>query len=103
VKEASDYLNLSLKGVIRRCKSSSLYDSLYLMYKEDYDGGLRKIKKSKSNGEIQVLKIDDSNQILSTYNSISEAAKAENISRKKLSKYLNKNKINNYLYATICN
>jgi hypothetical protein len=103
VKEAAKSLKLSIKAIIARCKKSSVYDSLYLMYKDDYDKGIRKTIATKSNGEIQVFKIDDRNQILATYKSISEAAVAENISRKKLSSNLNKNKIKNYFYATICN
>lgn len=102
VKEAAKRLNLTTKSVIARCSSKARYDDLNLLYKNDYEKGIIKTKLKKGNGEKKIFKLDDRNQILETFQSLSATAKSEKISRSHLSKSINKTKIKGYLYATIC-
>lgn len=103
VKEAARLLNITTKSVIKRCSSTVRYDDLNLFYKNDYEKGILKSKLKKGNGEKKIFKLDDRNQILETFDSISAAASSEKISRRHLSRSIDNKKIKGYLYATICN
>jgi hypothetical protein len=102
VKETARSLGLVCKSVIFRCGSKYLYDDLYLIYKDEYEKGVRKEPKKKGNGERQVIKFDDNGVELCRFESVSQTASVEGISRSHLTRNLNKNKIKGYYYATIC-
>ena len=102
VKEAARSLGLVCVSVISRCGSKYLYDDLYLIYKDEYDKGVRKEPKKKGNNERQVIKFDDNGIELCRFESVSQTASVEGISRSHLTRNLNKNKIKGYYYGTIC-
>jgi hypothetical protein len=99
-KPASNSLRLSVKTIILKCKSQT-YSKHYLIYKDDYDKSIFKLRTSKKIFGIRIAKIDIlKKETIRVYKSISEASNYENISRKKISKNLNK-EVDGFIFKKI--
>lgn len=99
VKKASEILKISIKNIIHRCKNKFIHDDLYLIYKDEYESGIRKIYKKQKHNEKIILKFDILGNLIKKYNSLSEAAMQENLSRGYLGRNIDKN-IKGYIYRS---
>lgn len=100
INDASKILNISIRNIDKRCKNDKYHDHICLMYKKDYDNGIRKIKGKERIPYQAILKIDMNGNIIEEYISIVEAANKNNIHRTRLANNMKKNNyIDNYLYT----